>query len=157
MNVHDRLDELSELVHDARAMPMSASCIVNRGQVLDLIEDIREALPDELRDADKLLAERERVVAEAREEADVLLVQAREDAAEAASQEEVYRIAVVEAEAVRRQAEDDAARMRREVDDYVDGKLASFEIALTKTITAVQRGRDKIRDRAALDDDPVEA
>ena len=77
MNVHERLDELAEIVHDARAMPMSASCIVNRGQVLDLIEDIREALPDELRDADRLLAEREQVVAEAHEEADRILAQAR--------------------------------------------------------------------------------
>ena len=61
---------------------------------------------------------------------------------------------MVESEAVRAQADADAARMRREVDDYVDGKLASFEIALTKTITAVQRGREKIRDRAAFDDGP---
>ena len=53
---------------------------------------------------------------------------------------------------MRADADAEAVRMRRETDDYVDAKLANFEVALHKTIAAVQKGRDKIRGRADYDD-----
>ena len=145
MNVHERLDELSDMITAARAMPMSASCIVNRGEVLDILEDIRASLPTEIREADQLLDDRERVLAEADAEADRIVEQARAEAAALVTQEWVYAAAIREAEVVRREAADDADRMRQEIDDYVDAKLAGFEIALNKTLNAVARGRDKLR------------
>lgn len=145
MNVHERLDELTDMVNTARAMPMSASCIVNRGEVLDILEDIRASLPDEIREADRLLDDRERVLAEADAESERILDTARAEAAVLVTQEWVYAAAVREAELVRREAEDDAIRMRQEIDDYVDAKLAGFEIALNKTLSAVSRGREKLR------------
>ena len=57
MDVHDKLDELISTVENARAMPMSASCIVNRGEVLGLLEEVRGLLPEEFRHAQMLLAE----------------------------------------------------------------------------------------------------
>ena len=147
MSVHEPLDELTELVTTARAMPMSASCIVHRGQVLDLLEEIRQSLPGQIREADALIDERDRVIAEAHEDADRIGERARAAAEQLVSQEWVHAAAVREAELIRSDAEAEAARMRREVDDYVDGKLANFEIALQKTLMAVERGRDKIRAR----------
>ncbi|HEY5135031.1 MAG TPA: hypothetical protein VIJ41_04540 [Candidatus Nanopelagicales bacterium] len=152
MDVHDKLDEVSSLVENARAMPMSASCLVNRGQVLDLLDDVRALLPDSLAAADDVLADREDIVAAARVEADQILAQAQEDARALVSEHEIYRAAVAEADAVRADADAEATRMRRETDDYVDAKLANFEVALHKTIAAVQKGRDKIRGRADYDD-----
>lgn len=61
------------------------------------------------------------------------------------SQHEVYLVAVAEAEAIRAETAAECDRMRRETDDYIDAKLATFEIALHKTLTAVERGRDRIR------------
>lgn len=145
MNVHDRLDELTEMITAARAMPMSASCIVNRGEVLDILEDIRASLPQEIVEADRLLDDREQVLADADAEAERIMEQARAEAAVLITQEWVYAAAVRESELLRQDAEDDAARMRQEVDDYVDAKLAGFEIALNKTLAAVARGRDKLR------------
>ena len=152
MDVHDKLDEVSSLVENARAMPMSASCVVNRGQVLDLLDDVRALLPDSLAAADDVLADREDIVAAARVEADQILAQAQADARALDSEHEIYRAAVAEADAVRADADAEATRMRRETDDYVDAKLANFEVALHKTIAAVQKGRDKIRGRADYDD-----
>ena len=145
MNVHDRLDELTDLITAARAMPMSASCIVNRGEVIDIVEDIRASLPSEIQQADKLLDERELVLAEAEAEADRIIDAARAQAAELITQEWVYAAAVREADIVRRDSEYEADRMRQEVDDYVDAKLAGFEVALNKTLSAVSRGREKLR------------
>jgi hypothetical protein len=145
VNVHDRLDELTDLITAARAMPMSASCIVNRGEVIDIVEDIRASLPTEIKQADKLLDDRELVLAEAEAEADRIIDAARAQAAELITQEWVYAAAVREADIVRRDSEYEADRMRQEVDDYVDAKLAGFEVALNKTLSAVSRGREKLR------------
>ena len=151
MDVHDKLDEVSALVENARAMPMSASCVVNRGQVLDLLDEVRALLPDSLAQADDVLADREDIVAAARVEADRVLAEAEDRARVLVSEHEIYRAAVAEADAVRADADAEAERMRRETDDYVDAKLANFEVALHKTIAAVQKGRDKIRGRHDFD------
>lgn len=152
MDVHDKLDELCALVESARAMPMSASCVVNRGQVLDLLDEVRALLPTSLAQADDVLAERDGIVAAARVTAADVLSAADEEARARVGEHEVYRAAVAEADAVRAEADAEAERMRRETDDYVDAKLANFEVALHKTLTAVQKGRDKIRGRQAYDD-----
>ena len=156
MDVDQKLDELAQIVEQAKAVPLSASCMVNRAQVLDLIEDIREALPTSLSDADQLLAEREAVVAEGRLEADHLIAQAPEEQIRMLSQHEIYLVAVAEAEAIRAETEDETFRMRRETDDYIDARLATFEITLHKTLAAVERGRDKLRgqvEEEILDED----
>jgi cell division septum initiation protein DivIVA len=152
MDVHDKLDELSALLENARSMPMSASCVVNRSQVIEVVDDIRSLLPDELRYADQLLADSERVVAEGRTEAERLVSRARDESDRLVSENEVYLAAVAEAEATRREAFDEATRMRTEIDDYVDAKLANFEIALQKTMNAVAKGREKIRARTPADE-----
>jgi vacuolar-type H+-ATPase subunit H len=152
VDVHDKLDELSSLVEGARAMPMSASCVVNRAQVLDLLDEVRAMLPDSLAQADDLLADREDIVAAAKVRSAEIIARAEEDARALVSEHEVYRAAVAEADAVRADADAEAARMRRETDDYVDAKLANFEVALHKTLTAVQKGRDRIRGRHDYDE-----
>ncbi len=145
MDVQDRLDELAVLIEDAKAMPLSASCIVNRQQVLDLLAEIRDLLPEAVHRADELLADREAVVQDGRREADRILERARADADRMVSQHEVYLAAVAEAQQVRADVTDETARKRRETDDYIDAKLATFEITLQKTLQTVDRGRDRLR------------
>ena len=156
MDVDQKLEELSVLVEEAKAVPLSASCMVNRAAVLDLIDDIRDALPSSLSDADQLLAEREAVVAEGRREADRLIAEAREEQLRMLSQHEVYLVAVAESEALRAETLDEVTRMRRETDDYIDARLATFEITLHKTLAAVERGRDKLRGQAEFEEEYVD-
>ena len=95
--------------------------------------------------SDLVLAEREAVVAEGRREAERIIAAAREEQMSMVSQHEVYLVAVAESEALRVETEDEVTRMRIETDDYIDAKLATFEVALHKTLAAVERGREKIR------------
>ncbi len=152
MDVHDKLDELSTLVEGARAMPMSASCVVNRAQVLDLLDEARSMLPQSLATADDVLAGRDEILSAADVEAQRIIAAAREEARRMVGEHEIFLAAEAEAEEVRAAADAEAERMRRETDDYVDAKLANFEVALHKTLTAVQKGRDKIRGRHAYDE-----
>ena len=145
MEIHDRLDELQVLVEDARAMPLSASCLVNRAQVLDLIAEIRQLLPEAVHRADELLADREAVVQDGRREADRILERARAEADRMVSQHEVYLAAVSEAQLLQADVAEETALKRRETDDYIDAKLATFEITLQKTLQTVERGRDRLR------------
>lgn len=152
MDVHEKLDELTAIVEHARSMPMSASCVVNRGEVLALLEEIRELLPEEFRHAQMLLADRESVVDEGRREAQRLLVAAEQERLALTSETEVVSEAQRQAQRIQAEAAAEAQRMRGEVDDYVDTKLANFEVVLEKTLAAVHRGRDKLRGRSVAED-----
>jgi cell division septum initiation protein DivIVA len=147
VDVHDKLDELTAIVENARSMPMSASCIINRGEVLGLLEELRELLPEEFRHAQMLLADRESVVDEGRREAQRLVDQAEQERLQLTSETEVVAEARRQADLVLAEARAEAQTMRGEVDDYVDTKLANFEVVLEKTLGAVHRGRDKLRGR----------
>ncbi|MDQ1703304.1 MAG: hypothetical protein QOF57_2556 [Frankiaceae bacterium] len=150
-DVDRKLEQLAELVENARAMPMSASCIVNRSEVLSLIDELRALLPSEVREAQFLLGDREGVMAEGRVEADAIIAAAEVERARLVSETEVMALAAAESERVIAEARDEAVSMRREVDDYVDQKLATFEVVLTKTLTAVERGRERLHGRIDAD------
>lgn len=157
-DVYTVLDDLSDLVEAARAMPMSDRCVVNRNEVLDLLDAIRQMLPTSVQEAEELLADRvgvveegyreaERIIAEANAQSRALIEQATAQQAHIVSTHEVTQAALAEAEGIRNQALAEADQMRREVDQYVEDKFASFEASLSKTLASVQRGRDRIRDR----------
>ena len=151
MDVHAKLDELTALIENARAMPMSASCVVNRGEVIAQLDEIRSLLPTEFDEARRVLDDKGAVIAEGHVEAAEIIEAAKAERARMISRTEIMREATKEAEATRASADADADRMRREIDDYVDSKLANFEVVLHKTLQAVEKGRAKISGRHELD------
>jgi hypothetical protein len=152
VEIHERLDELTGLVESARSVPMSASCVVNRTDLLALVDDIRRLLPIDLHRADSLLSDADAVLAEARAQAEGLLAAGQDERMHLVSQTEVQAQAEREAGRIIATAEQEAERMQREVDDYIDSKLANFELVLSKTLEAVGRGRDKIQGRRAVEE-----
>lgn len=125
-------------------MPMSASCVVNRAELLAMLEEVREALPGSLAQAEQLLGGREQMVAEAQAEAQRIIESGHAERGSLVSGTEVVRQAQAEAEQFLAQSRQEAAEIRAEADDYVDSKLANFEVVLSKTIGSVERGRDKL-------------
>lgn len=152
MDVPAKIEEIEEVVRGARAMPMSASCVVNRVELLEHLAELRSLLPDELAGAQRVLADSAAVIAEGRLEADRLLDAAKAERARLVSRTEVAREASAEAERILAEARAEADEMQASVDDYVDTKLANFEVVLQKTIAAVERGRAKISGRHELAD-----
>jgi cell division septum initiation protein DivIVA len=152
VDIHDSLDELSALIEGARSVPMSASCVVNRADALALVDRIRASLPGTLQEAEGLLSRRDDVLAQARQEAEGILDEAHAERMRLVSRTEVMAQATREGRRVVGVAEEEAAQMRQEIDDYVDAKLANFEIILAKTQEAVHKGREKIAGRRAVDD-----
>ncbi|MBQ0984469.1 cell division initiation protein [Streptomyces sp. F63] len=147
MDVQKKLDEVVDTVRGARSMPMSASCVVNRTELLALLEEIREALPGSLARAQEVLGGREQVVEEARREAERVIESAHAERASLVSGTEIAQQARSEADRILGEARREAEEIRAEADDYVDSKLANFEVVLTKTLGSVDRGREKLLGR----------
>ncbi|MFF7242516.1 cell division initiation protein [Embleya sp. NPDC008237] len=152
MDVQPKLDELIALVENARSMPMSASCVVNRADVVARLEELKNLLPAEFDHARRVLGDRESVIEEGRREAERVLAKAREERGSLVADTEVAREAYGEADRILSEARREAQRIREEADDYVDQKLANFEVVLTKTLGAIGRGRDKMRGRRPSDE-----
>ncbi|KDQ69744.1 cell division initiation protein [Streptomyces sp. NTK 937] len=147
MDVQKKLDEIVETVGNARSMPMSASCVVNRAELLALLEEVRDALPNSLAHAQEVLGGREQVVEEARQEAGRIIESARAERESLIAGTEVARRSQAEADRILSEARREAEEVRGEADEYVDSKLANFEVVLTKTIGSVDRGREKLLGR----------
>ncbi|MFC8514967.1 ATP synthase F0 subunit B [Streptomyces sp. NPDC057257] len=144
MDVQKKLDEIVAAVSSARSMPMSASCVVNRAELLAMLEEVREALPGSLAQAQELIGDREQMVEQARQEADRIIGQAHQERGSLISDTEVARRSQAEADRILAEARQEAEEVRAEADDYVDSKLANFEVVLTKTLGSVGRGREKL-------------
>lgn len=141
------LDALEHAVGTARAMPMSASVLVSRAELLDLVAQAREALPAQLGRADEVLSAADAERAAARADAERIEAAARRRAAELVEHESVVAQAVERAAEIVREAEETARGLRRDADDYCDRRLADFEIDLGKVLSQVQAGRAKLADR----------
>ncbi|MER6034566.1 cell division initiation protein [Streptomyces sp. NPDC101169] len=144
MDVQKKLDEIVSTVSGARSMPMSASCVVNRAELLALLEEVRQALPGSLAQAQELIGDREQMVEQARAEAGRIIENAHAERGSLISDTEIVRRSQAEADRILTEARTEAEEIRAEADDYVDSKLANFEVVLTKTLGSVGRGREKL-------------
>jgi len=138
------LHQLLDVVGNARPMPLSASVMINRDEVLELIDAGLQRLPEELRAARWLLREREEFLAKVQREGDDILDAARARAERMVQRTEVVRAAQHTARRLVEEAEAEARRLRHEAEDYCDHKLAQFEIVLDRTIKTVQAGRARL-------------
>ena len=159
MDITARLSRLDDMVREAKAMPLSSSVLVNRDEVLELIAEMQEALPDEIKQARWIVKDREELLAKAHADSDDIVQRAQAEQVKMARQEAVVARAAEEAARVLADADEQARVMRREAEEYVDGKLAQFEIvlrrileesqasarALAKTLDQVEVGREKLR------------
>jgi F0F1-type ATP synthase membrane subunit b/b' len=140
------LRELRDVIDAARTMPMSASVLVNREEALELIDEALAAMPEELRHARwLLLKEREEYLTQARRDAEDIVEAGRVQAERMVERTEVAREARRIAQQVVARAEADSRRLRHEAEDYIDQKLAAFEVVLERTMGTVQKGREQLQ------------
>jgi hypothetical protein len=152
VDVAGLLDAVERLVGEARAMPLSSSVMVNRMELTALLRQLREAMPEELAQARWVVREQDGILEHARVDAEQILAEARAERELLLSEQAVVRGASEESERILDAAHGTARQMRLEAEDYVDAKLANFEVVLHKTLTAVERGRERLRGRLDVDE-----
>ena len=146
------LMHLRDVISGARPVPLSASSMISKDEVLDLIDDALHKLPEELRAARWLLKEREEYISRFQHEAEEIVSQARARAERMVQRTEVVAAAEQRAYEIVDSAQSDARRLRHEVEDFCDQKLASFEIVLDRTRKLVTAGRAKLQGTNLLAD-----
>lgn len=142
--VEGLLRQAADMVASARRAPLSSSVLVQREELLEVIQSALDRLPDELRQARWLLREREEFLEQRQREADALLDQVRAQAERMVQRTEIARQADRMAQRLVAEAREDARRLRHEAEDFCDKHLAKFEIVLDRTMRTVRAGRDRL-------------
>lgn len=133
-----------DVVDGARPMPLSASVMISKEEVIDVLDAALRELPTEIETARYVLRERDEVLAQARGDAEAIVRDASARAEQLVMRTEVARAAEEKARQIVAKADADGRRMRMEVEDFCDQRLASFEVALDRVRQAVEQGRAKL-------------
>ena len=134
-----------EIIDGTRALPLSSSVkLDNKQEVLDLLDEASQRLPDETRQARWMIRERDEYLAKMQREGDDIVQAGRLQAERMVQRTEIVREAQLTARRVTEAAREEARRLRMEAEDYCDQKLAAFEVVLDRTIKTVAAGRQKL-------------
>lgn len=152
MDSIEKLSSAITMVEEARSVPLSASCVVHRAELLEILDEARNTLPQDFAKAQNLLSSRDAIVEEGRQSAEQLVAMAREEVARMVEQTAIVQAARDESQRVLDEARSMAERERQEVENYIDSRLATLEVILNKTMDAVSRGRERL---AGADDKDV--
>ncbi len=151
MEAIERLSAAITMVQEARSVPLSASCVIHRGELLEILNDVNSSLPRDLSSARQLLSNRENIIEEGRQSAESLIAHAREEVARMVEQTAIVTAAREEASRLVEDAQIQVERERSDVDAYIDSRLATLEVILNKTLEAVARGRERLAGASDID------
>ena len=144
MDSIEKLNTAIAIVEEARGVPLSASCVVHRGEMVEILEGAGDVLAADLSGAGDIIKKRDQIIEEGRASAESMIATAREDVARMVEQTSIVQAARDEAQRILDEARDVAEDERREVEAYIDGRLATLEVILNKTMEAVARGRERL-------------
>ncbi len=144
MDSIEKLTAAISMVEEARGVPLSASCVLHRGEILEVLDGARAALPNDLDAARKILASRDSLIEEGRLSAEALIASAREEVSRMIEQTAIVSAAREEAQHILDDAHLEADQEREEVEKYIDSRLATLEVILNKTSDAIARGRERL-------------
>src|SRR5438105_7360167 len=144
MDIGTRIQQLEEMIREAKSMPLSASALLNREELLELVASMKDALPEEIKQARWVVKDREELLTKARRDADGLLEKARAEQAQMLSEQAVVQAAQDEAERILAEARGHVRQMRLEAEDYVDSKLAQFEAVIARIQEALAGAEDSL-------------
>lgn len=140
MDILHLVDRLEELFNESRPFPFTHSVMVNEDRMLDLIDQMRVSIPEEIKKAQQLMAQRDRLLAQAQEEANRTLALAREKSEQMLERDAIVADAKVRAEQIVQQAFVDISATRREADDYVLDTLTRLEQEMERSLGQVRNG-----------------
>jgi cell division septum initiation protein DivIVA len=148
MDILQMIDRLEELLNESRPLPFTHNVIVDEDRMLDLIDQMRVSIPEEVKKAQQLMAQRDRLIAQAQEEANRTVNLARDRSNELVERDQVVQAAYTQAEQIKLQAIADGDAIRREADEYVLETLRNLEMEMERAITQVRNGIRTLQEEA---------
>lgn len=156
MDILHLIDRLEELFNESRAIPFTHNVVVDEEKMLDLIDQMRVAIPDEMKNAQQVMAQRDRILAQAQEEANRTLVLAREKGDQLLEKDSIVQNAQTYAEQRATDIIGEADQSRRDADHYVMETLTHLELELERYLNQVRNGIHTIQESSA-EAEPEEA
>lgn len=144
MNLVILLDRLDQLIDSAPEIPLTGKSLIDAEEALDLIDKIRNALPEEVRRAERLASEKERLLQESQVEAERIVIQAEEYVAKMVSESEIVSRAKEEANRILEEARRQARELEKDANEYADRVLSNLQSALEKTLAVIKQGREEL-------------
>ena len=140
MDILHLVDRLEELFNDSKQIPFTHNVIVDEDRMLDLIDQMRITIPEEIKKSQQLLAQRDRILAQAQEEANRTIALAREKGDKLVENDPITQSARSRSDQIISQARIESEQTKRDADDYVLQTLASLQKELEKTLSQVNNG-----------------
>ena len=160
MDILHLVDRLEELFNESRPIWLTHSVVVDEDRMLDLIDQMRVAIPEEIKKAQQIVTQRDRILAQAKEEANRTISLAREKVEKQLEDNEIIQAAKVRAVEIAKEAQQGAAVSQREADQYILETLTGLELHLDRLLTQVRNGVKTLQKDAYLSDQeepPVES
>ena len=149
MDILHLIDRLEELFNESRPIPFTHNVIVDEDRMLDLIDQMRVAIPDEVKKAQQLLAQRDRILAQAQEEVNRTLSLAREKSEQLVERDSIVEAAKARADQIIEQAHMDILVIRQDADAYVLETLTRLEVEMDRSLTQIRNGIHLIQQERA--------
>ncbi len=144
--IEELITKLYDMVQDARSLPLGADkCIIERDKVLDMLDEISNLMPAELKQAKTVVDSRNELIAKAKREAEGIQRQAQAKARQLISQEEIYKEAQIQAEEMIANAQNKIKELKQVTNDYVDDSLKNTEDAIAEALAQVRETRGRFR------------
>ena len=140
MDILHLVDRLEELFNESRPIPLTHNVIVDEDRMLDLIDQMRVTIPEEVKRSQQVLTQRDRILAQATEEAKRTVDLAREKSQQLVERDAVVHAAKARADEVLKQAEINGEHTRREADNYVIQTLSRIEVELERLLNQARNG-----------------
>ncbi|MBE0408852.1 MAG: hypothetical protein IBX69_03880 [Anaerolineales bacterium] len=153
MDILHLIDRLEELFNESRPIPFTHNVIVDEDRMLDLIDQMRVAIPEEVRKSQQLLSQRDRVLAQAQEEANRTLALAREKSEQMIERDALVQSAQKRAEQIVAQIREDAEDTRRETDKYVVETLTHLEMELERFLNQIRNGINALQEQQVIEEE----
>ncbi len=150
MDILHLVDRLEELVNKGHEVPFTRSVILDEDRILDLIDQMRVAIPDEVKKAQQILVQKDRILAQAQEEASRTVQLAREKSEQLVERDSIVQAAKALAEQREAEILQDSARTRREADEYVISTLTNLEIELERMLSQARNGIKALQQNLAI-------
>lgn len=157
MDILHLIDRLEELFNESRAIPFTHNVVVDEEKMLDLIDQMRVAIPEEMKNAQQLIAQRDRILAQAQEEANRTLVLAREKGEQLLERDSIVQNAQTYAEQRATDIIADADQTRRDADHYVIETLTHLELELERYLNQVRNGIRTVQETVQEQDVEIES
>ena len=144
--IEDLLDELYDILDKGWVMPLSGGKVFVDGEdIKQLLEEIRDVIPDEIRQAKAIVDERDQIISQAQHEADTIIRVADEKAKAMVNQDEIVRQAQAKANDLILQGQNKYREMRKATSDYVDDIMRRTDEALAETLSELRKTRQNIK------------